>query len=108
MLSSVLQKKVKALAQATTESKATGAGISTESGIPDFRGPQGIWTKMRPTDLFEFLNNPRARQEYWKRKIESYPKIRDTQPNEGHRALARLHAAGFLRTVITQNLVPLN
>jgi NAD-dependent deacetylase len=108
MLSSGLQKKVEALAKSIADCKATGAftgaGISTESGIPDFRGPQGIWTKIRPTDLSEFLNNPQARQEYWRRKIESYPKMRDAQPNEGHLALARLHAAGFLKTVITQNI----
>ncbi len=61
MLTPELKGKIDALAAVIVNSAATGAGISTESGIPDFRGPQGIWTKMRPTDLSTFLQDPQAR-----------------------------------------------
>ena len=107
-MDSKLQKNIEELAALVRSSRYlvafTGAGISTESGIPDFRGPQGIWKKMRPIELSEFLAGPVARREYWRRKIESYPQMRDAQPNEGHRALARLYTAGRLQTVITQNI----
>jgi NAD-dependent deacetylase len=107
-LDSALQNKIEQLAALVRSSRYlvafTGAGISTESGIPDFRGPQGIWTKMRPIELSEFLADPAARTEYWRRKIDSYPQMRDAEPNEGHRALARLYSAGRLQTVITQNI----
>lgn len=108
MLTGELQKKIAELAHLVKESSNigafTGAGISTESGIPDFRGPEGIWTKMRPIELSEFLQSAGARREYWRRKLESYPRLRDAQPNDGHRGLARLHNAGLLQTIITQNI----
>ncbi len=108
MLTSELRQKIEELAALVCSSRYvvafTGAGISTESGIPDFRGPQGIWTKMRPIELSEFLQDPQARREYWRRKIESYPQMRDAEANEGHRALARLFETGFLKTIITQNI----
>jgi NAD-dependent deacetylase len=108
MVTVELQEKINRLSYLIRTSRYlvafSGAGISTESGIPDFRGPQGIWTKMRPIELQEFLRDPAARREYWRRKIESYPQMRDAEPNAGHKALARLSEVGYLKTMITQNI----
>ncbi|MBN1685211.1 MAG: Sir2 family NAD-dependent protein deacetylase, partial [Spirochaetales bacterium] len=108
MPGSEISRHIEELAGLIIASKATGsftgAGISTESGIPDFRGPQGMWKTMRPIELSDFLQDPKARREYWRRQLQSYPQMRDARPNEGHRALARLYKAGYLKTVITQNI----
>ena len=82
----------------------TGAGTSTESGIPDFRSPGGIWTRMKPIDFGDFLASPEARRESWRRKFASEDTLRKATPNAGHRALARLHEAGKLHALITQNI----
>ena len=80
MVTPELREKIEELAALVRESRRlaafSGAGISTESGIPDLRGPQGIWTKMRPIELQEFLRGPAARRGYWRRKIQSYPQMR--------------------------------
>jgi len=82
----------------------TGAGISTESGIPDYRSKGGIWDKFQPVYIDEFMSSRDARVKYWNRKVELYPDLIKAQPNAAHNGLAELHKLGLLKTIITQNI----
>ena len=82
----------------------TGAGISTESGIPDFRSPGGIWSRMQPIDFSEFIGSEDMRREYWRRKFAVDPTIQGAEPNLGHLAVAELSTSGRVSSVITQNI----
>ncbi|MBA2327911.1 MAG: NAD-dependent protein deacylase [Actinobacteria bacterium] len=84
----------------------TGAGISTESGIPDFRGPQGVWTKNpdaeKTATLQYYVGDPEVRKKAWRNRVES--PLWDAEPNSGHRAIADLEKKAALHTIVTQNI----
>ena len=108
MIASDLETGIRRLRDMVDRAKAvvafTGAGISTECGIPDFRSPGGIWTKMRPIEFSDFLASREMRDESWRRRFAMQDQFGGAKPGRGHRAIASLYRVGKLPGVITQNI----
>ncbi len=100
-----IEKLAALLAEAKKVVVFTGAGFSTESGVPDFRSPGGVWDVFDPSELNlqNFLGNERIRKEYWRMHKMMWETIREAKPNAGHYAVADLHSMGKLDVVVTQN-----
>src|SRR5256885_16621119 len=98
----------RALADAWRQARAvvvlTGAGLSTASGIPDFRSPGGRWERYQPVPLPEFLASERAREAHWRYKCETWQLISAAKPNAAHAALADLARAGRIAPLLTPNI----
>ena len=82
----------------------TGAGVSTESGIPDFRSPGGTWSKYQPIEFSDFIASEEMRRQSWSRRFATDVELTKAQPNRGHRAIAKLIESGNAACVITQNI----
>jgi NAD-dependent deacetylase len=92
------------IAEASCIVPLTGAGISTESGIPDFRSPGGLWTRNRPIPFGEFVASQDARDEAWRRRFAMESTFAAARPGRGHRALAALYKSGKIPAIVTQNI----
>lgn len=99
-----VERLAEALAATRQFAALTGAGISTESGIPDYRGPDGTWSKHTPIYYADYVRNPVIQRRYWARSLNGFRNFRDAQPNAGHRSLAALEGVGRAGCVVTQNV----
>ena len=106
----VMEDLIKRVARMIADAKRVvvfvGAGLSTESGIPDFRSPGGVWDRYDPEDFYfqNFVSNRAKREKYWEMATEMYDAMKDAQPNAGHMAVAELERLGKLDCLITQNI----
>lgn len=98
------QKLIEVLQKANNILVFTGAGISTPSGIPDFRGPQGIWKNRNPIYYQEFMSFEKSRIEYWQFKLDGWDEFRNARPNNIHASIAKLEELGKICCVVTQNI----
>jgi len=105
-LEELIQKVVELINQSRKVIVFTGAGVSTESGIPDFRSPGGIWQKYDPEDFYyqKFISSEESREKYWQMSREFYEPLKNAQPNAAHKAVVELEKMGKLDCVITQNI----
>src|SRR5436309_8689335 len=92
------------LSQSNKAVAFTGAGISTESGVPDFRSPGGVWTKYQPVLFQDFLASESARVQHWQLKKATYELFKTVKPNPAHYAICELERRGQLLGLITQNI----
>ena len=103
-VSADLQKLIAFLKGADRILVFTGAGVSTASGIPDFRGPTGVWTRRQPVYYQDFMTSEAARIEHWDYKLESWPAFKRAEPNPVHRSIVKLEKTGKLLMLLTQNI----
>lgn len=105
-LKALIQSAVELMAEADKILVFTGAGMSTESGIPDFRSPGGIWSKFDPSDFLyqRIISDQGAREKYWQMSAEYYGTMKNALPNPGHLAIKALEDAGKLLALVTQNI----
>jgi NAD-dependent deacetylase len=99
-----MERLARAIAESHTVLVFTGAGMSTGSGIPDYRGPAGMWKKEQPIYFDEFMASEEARALYWTRKVRDHETFSRAQPNAAHRALVDLEKLERLETLVTQNI----